>query len=166
MFAGDLTRAVDSVLDAFGADPEPLHVADLSLHAVTLPITVPVADDGVVVLSTGHVDAPRRPATLVVARVAAPAGRRGYQAAFALARSEPDPLRIPGVLGAGGPGAGPAPLASLTVAVAPDGLAVAGFGPRDTPVAVEVGEDTAGLLATALLITVGVKLRKLEMGLP
>lgn len=164
IFTGDLTRAAATAFDVLGHDRVRERAGDLDLERFTLPITVPVDEHGVVVLSTGHVDAPRRPATLDLARPVAPPGRRDYQAAFALARLEPEPLRIPGIADTAAAGRPLAALASLTVAVAPGGLAVVGFGPEGEVMATDLGEDTARLLATALLITVGVKLAKAEMG--
>lgn len=159
MFAADLVRAADDVFAALGQRATLTTAGVLALEAVTLPITVPVDEDGVVVLSTGHVDAPRCPASLVVARPVAAAGRHGYRAAYELERAQGGQLLLPGVRG-GGAGAGLAVLARLTVAVADRGLAVVGLDGSGDTVALDFDDTTAGLVATALLITVGVKLAK------
>lgn len=166
IFVSDLVTACESVLAVFGDRASAAVAGHLALDAVTLPITVPIDDHGVVVLSTGHVEAPRHPATLTVARPKAPPGRAGYRAAFLLARTEDRPLMLPGILPADAPSgpAVPAALGRLSVAVAPKGLAVMGFDRDGTTTPIRLDETTSRLLATALLITVGVKLTKAERG--
>lgn len=162
IFASDLRDACEAVFEVFGAKAQPATAGGLDLAVITLPITVPVHDDGVIVLSTGHVEAPRCPARLTVARVP-PVGRDGYVAAYVLAREGGESVRLPGLEAAAEPGS-PASLQVLAVAVAAKGMVVSGFDPAGEKLPIQVGEDTARLLSTALLITVGVKVTKAERG--
>jgi hypothetical protein len=157
-FAADLVKGCGELFSALG----PRLGGGERGERLVVPITVPVAADGRVVLNTGHVDAPRHPATMTVVRQ--PPARHGYRFAISLARSGPDPLVIPGVRAAGDPSGPEASLAQLRVDVADRGLAVTGTAAGGSPVAIELSDETACLLATALLITIGVKLRKAERG--
>ncbi len=176
IFATDLLAAVDRALDAFGPpgwDEGPGPVA------VVLAVTVPIDEDGLVVVSAAPPEltspgAVRRPGALTVAvaavaearrggggtrRAAAPPRPRAAAATLGLELHEGRRLRIPGVEAAGAPGP-PAELATLACEVDAGGLTFGGRSPDGAPVALAVGETPARELATALLITVGVKLAK------
>lgn len=168
IFATDLVAAAGRV---HATMPERVVVETIGgqeASAVTLPITIPVDPHGVVVLSTGHVDAPRHPAQLVVVLFPAPPTRRRargpgnlrYRAGFELSRPAGELLRIPGIRS----GPGLAEMGSVAVGVSDRGMAVKGRSLQGGPLDLDLDEATAGLLATALLITVGVKLAKAERG--
>lgn len=107
---------------------------------LALPISIPIDEQGVVLLQPqGPLDAPRVPASMTVTRPSA--GSYGIR----IERVDNGPMVIPGL--------GAAPLATLTFLVTPQGLDI-GPGP------LSVDETTARALATALLVTLGMKLRK------
>ena len=107
--------------------------------AAGLPISIPVDRDGTVLLQpAGPLDAPRMPATLVVSRPEAAA--YGYR----IERTDGGPLVIPG-FGDSRP--------ALRCNVTPAGLDI-------IPPPPDLTEDTARSVATALLITIQMKLTK------
>ncbi len=117
-----------------------------------LPITVPFDEHGMVQLGTAppQPDAPRVPAAL---EISCREGR--YD--LALCRTDGRPLLVPGVLDADGV---PAAVVRLTFGVTAGGMEVAGTGPDGAPLPLDFDDTTAQALATALLITIGVKLTK------
>lgn len=132
IFADDLLRGCSDLLAFFGGD------------VVTLPISIPIDEQGVVLLQPGGpLDAPRLPASMTVDRAAA--GAYGIR----IERADRGPMAIAGL--------GEVPLVVLTFLVTSEGLDI---GPGELP----VDETTARSLATALLITIGMKLRKAEHG--
>lgn len=109
---------------------------------LNLPISIPIDEHGVVLLEPhGPLDAPRVPAFMKVDQPAADAYSIGIR------RSDDGPMIIPGL--------GQGTLAHLSVLVTRRGLEI-GSGSWS------VDEDTARALATALLITIGMKLTKAE----
>lgn len=162
IFADDLRKACGRVFDVLGGQAQPdqaqSYRGPIPFEVVCLPITIPIDENGVVVLSTGHVEAPRHPATLDLARPSMPGSR--YHYAMVLGRDPPAPLVIPGVSSCGQP----AVLGQLTAAVADRGLVVEGFLLTGEHLSLDLDDHTSGLLATALLITLGVKLAKAEHG--
>jgi len=109
--------------------------------AAGLPISIPVDPDGVVLLQpAGPLDAPRVPATLAVARCAI----RAY--GFRIERVDGGPLAVPGF--------GDSRL-TLVCNVNAAGLDIVPPPPALT-------EETARALATALLITIRMKLVQAE----
>ena len=107
---------------------------------LNLPITIPIDRAGVVLLQPGGpLDAPRVPATMAVTRPAAGACE----------------IRVERVDGGGMviPGLGESPLPALAVTVTAAGLDI---GPGSLP----LDEQVAGALATALILTIGMKLAK------
>lgn len=110
---------------------------------LNLPISIPIDAHGVVLLEPhGPLDAPRVPASMTVDRPAPDSyGIR-------IRRTDDGPLVITGLDGG-------SPLGTLSVLVTPLGLDI---GPGSLP----VDETTARALATALLITIGMKLTKAE----
>ena len=105
-----------------------------------LPITIPIDEHGVVLLQPGGpLAAPRVPATLTV-------NRHGFDiCALRIERTDGRGRVIPGL--------GDTPLPALEVVVNRHGLDI---GPGPLP----ADEQVAGALATALLLTIGMKLTK------
>ena len=153
-FAEDLCRACARAFAAFAPD------GPVVGRPLTLPISVPFDEHGVVVLSSAppNPDAPRVPAELELV-----AGAGGDPTPFslyglALARVDRQPLLVPGLTR---PGATePVPLTLLTFAVGGKGMAIAGYDADGQLTALHLDETTARALAIALLITIGVKLTK------
>lgn len=146
-FAGDLIGACGEALAVLG-EPGDTHLR--------LNITIPFDDSGRVVLSSTppQPDAPRVPAEMVIARLDS-----GFR--MALARQDGQPLLIPGVVEFGGAQEeAPTPLVVVGFVVTARGMEVTGFGPGHRFVPVRLDETTARALATALLITIGVKMAK------
>lgn len=107
---------------------------------MNLAISIPIDEDGTVLLQPqGPLEAPRVPASMAMTRPGA--GRYG----IVIERTDRGPMVIPGL--------GGSPLASLEFVVSGEGLEI-GPGP------LAVDEATARSLATALLITIGMKLTK------
>lgn len=142
-FAPDIQRACGDAFRVFGG----------SRSFLRLPITVPFDDEGRVQLGSSppKPDAPRVSARLEISR-------DGDGHDLTLTRVDGRPLLIPGVLDATTGAA--AELVRMTCAVTSRGMAIAGTGPTGNPVPLELDETTAQALATALLITIGVKLTK------
>lgn len=164
IFADDLRRAAEQAVDRLGVGEGTLILA----------ITVPIDPTGLVVVSAAppeltEPDHQRHPATLSVSlgprrRVGRPSRRdRGWSMDLELRLGDGRILRIPG-LEAGDP-PGTAPLTSLAVRVEADGLRFRGTGSLGNSVELEPDEETARAVATALLITLGVKLTKADLGL-
>lgn len=110
-------------------------VFGLDQLAKGLPISIPVDPDGVVLLQpAGPLDAPRVPATLTVS----------FPLSFRIERVDGGPLVIPGFGDS---------RQALICNVTPAGLEI--FPPPP-----ELTEDTARAVATALLITIHMKLVK------
>lgn len=113
-------------------------------EVLTLPISIPIDDQGIVLLQPqGPLEAPRVPATMAVTR------RTPHDYDIRIERVDQGPMVVPGL--------GESPLTHLTFLVTGTGLEI---GPGDLP----VNETTARALATALLITVGMKLTKAGEG--
>jgi hypothetical protein len=111
---------------------------------LTLSISIPIDEQGVVLLQPqGPLDAPRVPASMTVSRPTAGTFDIRIQ------RADDGPMVIPGL--------GEVPLAALAFLVTRQGLDI---GPGPLP----VDETTARALATALLITIGMKLTKAQHG--
>ncbi len=128
IFVDDLTQACEDLFAALGG-PE-----------LSLPISIPIDGDGVVLLQPGGpIFAPRVPATMAVVR------RGDGTYAVDIARDDGGHMVIPGFEGSALPG--------LAYVIAPDGLDI---GPPPLP----GDETTAGALATALFITIKMKLAK------
>ncbi len=109
-------------------------------QVLTLPVSIPIDEEGIVLLQPeGPLEAPRVPASMRVTRP----GADTYD--IRIERTDGEPMVVPGL--------GEVPLANLTFLVTRDGLEV-GPGPLTTD------ESTARALATALLITIGMKLTK------
>jgi hypothetical protein len=144
VFADDLCRACERAFTLLGAGDR---------DVLSLPISVPFDEDGVVVLSSAppRPDAPRVPAELELHR-----GSPHFRYGLALARRDRQPLLVPGMTAGGRL----VPLILLTFAVSDRGMAVAGYGADGELAPVELDETTARALAIALLITIGVKLTK------
>lgn len=115
-------------------------------YPLQLPITIPIDEHGVVLLQPGGpLEAPRVPATLTV-------NRHGPDiCALRIARTDGGGMVIPGL--------GDDPLPALEVVVNRQGLDI---GPGPLP----VDEQVAGALATALLLTIGMKLTKARLPPP
>jgi hypothetical protein len=138
IFADDLMAGCDSLLAVYGS------------HRLSLPISVPIDDRGVVLLRPeGPLDAPRVPATLALART--DAGRYS----LAISRTDGGPIVVPGLRDSSLPGPADATLNTLSFDVTAKGMVVSGG-----PVPVEHDEETARALAHALFITLTVKLAK------
>jgi hypothetical protein len=145
IFADDLVGGCEQLFAAYGAEDE-----------LALPISIPIDEEGLVLLRPeGPLDAPRVPATMAVTRQ--PDGVVALQ----LERRDAGVMRIPGLhderLGDGAP---PAALATLDVTLTPRGLDLAGGGPDGGPVPLRFDEPAARALATALFITIRMKLAK------
>lgn len=109
---------------------------------LNLPISIPIDEHGVVLLEPhGPLDAPRVSASMKVHQPAPDAYDIGIR------RSDGGSMIIPGL--------GEGPLADFSVLVTRRGLEIG-------PGSLSVDEDTARALATALLITIGMKLTKAE----
>lgn len=109
---------------------------------LSLAISIPIDESGVVLLQPqGPLEAPRVPASMKVTRPA------GGSYGIVIERADGGPMVIPGL--------GESALASLTFVIAASGLEI---GPGPLP----VDEATARALATALLITIGMKLTKAQ----
>lgn len=164
IFAEDLLGVAETAFATFAPDRRR---AGMFPVEVKLPVTVPVDSDGLVVVSAAppeltRPDSVRRPGRLVLAMQAPPGRRgRGWALSMDLGLDDGLGLRIPGV-GGDGEG-GTAPLARLVTDVDSSGLRFTGFvGPGGTAVALDVAESRGRELATALLITVGVKVTKAQ----
>jgi len=127
-FADDILHGCHELLAVYGGD------------SLTLPITIPIDEHGVVLLQPGGpLEAPRMPASLTL-------NRHGFDiCAIRIQRSDGGGMVIPGL--------GDAPLPTLEVVVNRRGLDI---GPGPLP----ADEQVAGALATALLLTIGMKLTK------
>lgn len=153
-FAEDLCRACNRAFEVFAG---PGRDRSATAEVLTLPISVPFDEDGVVVLSSAppKPDAPRVPAELEL--IARPPSSP-YRFGLALARLDRRPLLVPGVTAPGGDE--PVPLTLLTFTVGERGMAVAGYDTDGRLASLQLDETTARALAVALLITIGVKLTK------
>lgn len=114
---------------------------------------MPFDDEGIVVLSSAppRPDAPRVPAELGITRADG-----GYH--VGLTREDGRPLFIPGVFDSSTGDL--AALIRISFTMTARGMTVAGTGPSGQPLELTFDETTARALAVALLITIGVKLRK------
>ena len=127
IFSDDLLKGGDDLVAVFGVDA----------LAAGLPISIPIDEDGVVLLQhAGPLDAPRLPATLTVS----------LPLSFRIERVDGGPLVIPG-FGDSRP--------ALVCNVTRRGIEI--FPPPP-----ELTEDTARAVATALLITIHMKLVKAQ----
>jgi len=107
---------------------------------LNLTISIPIDEQGIVLLQpSGPLDAPRIPAFMTVTRPT------GDAYGVRIERADHGPLVIPGL--------GERPLAALTFRITSQGLEI---GPEPLP----VNETTGRALATALLLTIGMKLTK------
>ncbi|MDQ4098404.1 MAG: hypothetical protein M3144_11120 [Actinomycetota bacterium] len=141
IFADDLVAGCHELLSVYGAS-----------DSLTLPITIPIDPGGVVLLRPeGPLDAPRVPATLVVER------QPDVAYVVRIARRDDGPMIIPGMTDQEGDAVA---LASLSFAITPAGMDIAGHGLDGRPVVLAFDEPTARALATALLITIRMKLIK------
>ena len=133
IFADELLPGCEALVQAYGEPP------------LTLPISIPIDPDGVVLLRpSGPLDAPRVASRLKVAR-AAPGSWH-----IAIERVDGGPIVIPGIRDEA-TGAD-APLTVLALDVNKRGMTIAGDLTFD--------ENTARSLANAVLITINVKLHK------
>ena len=150
-FAEDLCRACTRAIDAFA------HHDGTEGAVVSLPISVPFDEHGVVVLSSAppKPDAPRVPAEL---EVIAGSASTAYRFGLALARVDRRPLLVPGLTAPAS--SQPLPLSLLTFAVSARGMAIGGYDADGHLAELQLDETTARALAVALLITIGVKLTK------
>jgi hypothetical protein len=138
VFVDDLMRGCRDLVAVYGGP------------VVTLPITIPVDPAGLVLLRPqGPLDAPRMPARLDVHALAD--GSFGIR----IEREGRAPMIIPGVLDAGRRDAVEASITALRVVVTRRGLDITA-----EPGPVRFDEQAARALATALLITIGMKLAK------
>ncbi|MGH9224224.1 MAG: hypothetical protein ACRD2W_10695 [Acidimicrobiales bacterium] len=134
IFADELADGCERLLAAYGDQP-----------SLTLPISVPIDDRGVVLLRPdGPLDAPRVPATLHVERTSP-----GHHA-IAIERQDGGHLTIPGIRDAG---ATDARLHTLTADITRRGLVLSGG-----LAALRYDEETARSYANALFLTLGRKL--------
>jgi hypothetical protein len=136
IFAEDLLGGCDQLYRVFEGD------------VLALPISIPMDERGLVVLLPGAppLDAPRVPSVMTVTRPSA--GVYGIR----IERTDGQPLRVPGVNDQ-------EPLSGLSFVVDGRGLAI-----TDQGAPLRVDEHTARALANALLITIGMKLRKATDG--
>ena len=140
IFADDLVAGSRELFQIYGAAGE-----------LSLPISIPIDEHGVVVLRPeGPVDAPRVGATLHIAV------KPGDTFALRIERRDGGRMVIPGLLDADGP----AHLAALVVDVTPRGLDIAGEDAAGAPITLRFDEPAARALATALFITIRMKLAK------
>ena len=131
VFAPDLLVGCDDLLSRYGVDD------------LTLPISIPIGSDGLVLLQPGGpLDAPRVPATLAM-RILGP-----DHVTLAIERADGLSMRIPGIVSS-------APLRTIVADVTKAGLHL-------TSPDGELGldDDTAMAYATALLITLRMKVTK------
>lgn len=141
IFAGDL-RAGCAELFAVAGSP--------GSDSLTLPISIPIDEDGVVLLRPeGPLDAPRVPATMHLTRSAPDA----Y--ALRLARQDGGRLVIPGLASTGD-------VKALSFAIGRRGMAIHGWGAGGEAVQLRVDEETARALANALFITLRMKVIKAQ----
>jgi hypothetical protein len=146
IFADDLVGGCEELFAAYRGGDE-----------LTLPISIPIDEGGLVLLRPeGPLDAPRVPATMAVTR------RPGGAFGLALERRDGGAMRIPGFHDEReGDGTGsPAPLAALDVTLTRRGLDLAARAPDGEPVPLRFDEPAARALATALFITIRMKLAK------
>jgi hypothetical protein len=146
VFADDLRKGCQDLFAVLGAPGD---------ARLSLPITIPIDEGGQVLLRPeGPLDAPRVPATLDVTRPS--------EEIFGIRieRRDRGSLRIPGLHDARAGAPRDAELTLLACDVTKRGLAISGFGPDGPPVPLAFDETTARALATALLITIGMKLAK------
>jgi hypothetical protein len=144
IFADDLLGGCEQLFVAYRGDGE-----------LTLPISIPIDEDGIVLLRPeGPLDAPRVPATMRV--------RRHDPRAFSvrLERRDGGDMLIPGLHDGRAGGLEPATLSALDVTLTARGLDLAGLGPDGGPVPLGFDEPAARALATALFITIRMKLAK------
>lgn len=163
IFASDLLKQAAQLFDVFAARRTTETVGDTACDVIRLPITIPFGDDGLVLLGPANLDSAKKPGTLELVR---PQGRKpAYRFGIGLALLGGEPLPIPGLNRSGQETDPPRPVHELTFALSDRGFAVAGFGPDGVPLELAPSENTACLLATALVITLGVKLTKAERGI-
>lgn len=128
IFADDLMNGCSDLFAVLGGE------------VLTLPISIPIDEQGVVLLQPqGPLEAPRVPARMTVTRPAAGA----YL--ILIERVDGEVMVIPGLCGI--------PLATLMFRIMDDGLEI---GPGPLP----LDESTARALANALLLAIGMKLTK------
>jgi len=140
IFADDLVSGCRELFRVYGAAGE-----------LSLPISIPIDENGVVLLRpVGPVDAPRVRATLHLAT------EPGDTFGLRIERRDGGRMVIPGLFDADGP----AQLATLAVDVTPRGLDIAGEDANGAPVTLRFDEPAARALATALFITIRMKLAK------
>ena len=163
IFAEDLMKGCRQIFDTFPDRRRRQECDGRPLEVVVLPITIPVDPAGSVVLrpDAPGPDSVRRPARLEVARAADTASPYPFAIGFAL---EEGAMSIPGVRRAGAGSPDPLPVAEMTFALCGRGAAVSGFGPDGRRLDLDLDEDTARQLATALHLTIGMKLAKAERG--
>ncbi len=163
IFASDLLKQTGQLFQVFAARRATETVGDTACDVIRLPITVPFGDDGLVLLGPANLDSAKKPATLELVR---PQGRRpAYRFGIGLALLDGAPLPIPGLNRTGDETDAPAPVHELTFALRDRGFAVVGFGADGATLDLAPSENTACLLATALVITLGVKLTEAERGI-
>jgi hypothetical protein len=165
IFASDLRNQCEELFEVFAARRLPEEVGGVPVEVLRLPITIPFNEDDLVLLGPANLDCAKKPATLELVRFQG-RGRHGprYRFGIGLALTDGGPLRVPGVNASGIETDPPVPVHELTFAVADRGLAIVGYGAEGVPLDLRLTENTACLLATALIITLGVKLTKAERG--
>ena len=132
IFADDLLRGCSELFDVLGGE------------VLTLPISIPIDERGVVLLQPqGPLEAPRVAATMTVTRP----GDGAY--GINIRRVDDGLMIIPGL--------GDLPVIDLTFLLTAEGLEI---GPGELP----LDEPGARALANALLITIGMKLAKARHG--
>ena len=144
IFAEDLIAGCEQLFAAYQGEDE-----------LALPISIPIDEHGLVLLRPeGPLNAPRVPATMAVTRQAA------GSFAVRLERRDGGRMLIPGLRDERSGEAAPAVLGALGVTLTPRGLDLAGSGPDGQPVPLRFDEPAARALATALFITIRMKLAK------
>lgn len=162
IFASDLRSKCEQVFEVFADRRQAGEVNGVAVDLVVLPITIPVNNQGLVLLGPPTILEHKRPATMEVVRFSD--RRPPYRFGIDLLPLDGDPLLIPGVNAAASLDRPPIPLHELSFALADSGFAVVGFGPHHEPAPFSVSEDTARELANALLLSLGLKLVKAGRG--
>ncbi len=163
IFASDLLKQAGQLFEVFADRRTVGEVDGVPCDVIRLPITIPFGDNGLVLVGPANLDSAKKPGTVELVR---PQGRKPrYRYGIGITLLDQGLLPVPGLNRTGIETEPPVPVSELTFALADKGFAIVAYDGDGAPLDVAPTEHTACLLATALVITLGVKLTKAERGI-